>query len=50
MVMEDTRAGRTFVRRWRLQVAAVLVVAFAALAASPALAGADRAVGWKPMH
>jgi len=46
MVMEDTRAGRTFVRRWRLQIAAVLLVAFAAFAASPALAGATVQPNW----
>ncbi|HTY97807.1 MAG TPA: hypothetical protein VMB91_12250 [Solirubrobacteraceae bacterium] len=46
MVMEDSRAGRTFVRRWRLQVAAVLMVVFAAFAASPALAGATVQPSW----
>jgi len=46
MVTEDTRAGRTFARRWRLQVAALLLVAFAAFAATPALAGATVQPSW----
>ncbi len=40
MVTEDRGAGHSFRRRWQMQVAAVLIVAFAALAASPAFAGA----------
>ena len=40
MVTEDRREGPPFLRRWKLQMAAVLIVAFAALAASPAFAGA----------
>ena len=40
MVTEDRREGHPFRRRWKLQIAAVLIVAFAALAASPAFAGA----------
>ena len=40
MVTDDRREGHTFLRHWQLQVAAVLIVAFAALAGSPAFAGA----------
>ncbi len=46
MVMEDKRAGNSFVRRWQLQFAAVLLVAFAAFAASPAFAGATVQPSW----
>ena len=40
MVTDDRREGHSFLRHWKLQVAAVLIVAFAALAGSPAFAGA----------
>ncbi len=46
MVKEDARAGHSFLHRWKLQIAAVVIVAFAALGASPALAGAAEAPNW----